>query len=364
MGGFAMKRLLGVFGALALVTGMLVAGASPAGAWSSTRVVRPGQSIQAAIDGAGPGGTVIVLRGTYHEHLVITQGVKLIGLGVTLAPPSAEVPPDPCSHGGPAEDGICIAGDFTADPDTGAVTINRYVQGVKISGFTITGFGGSGVDQIAGKGSTFIGNVAKDNGEYGIAAFSSTGTTELFNTATGSAEAGFYIGDSPQANATLIGNRSAGNLFGFFIRDAEHGTIAVNRATDNCVGILFLADAPGPDGAFSVVANEVSHNTKACPATEDGPPASGIGVFIFGAHDVSVRANAILDNQPSGPTFATGGVVVATGSGGTPPLNNRVQGNVIKRNSTDVVWDGTGTGNVLQPNFCQTSDPSGLCRAH
>ncbi|MGZ4735986.1 MAG: right-handed parallel beta-helix repeat-containing protein [Acidimicrobiia bacterium] len=359
-----MKRFLGLFGALALMTGMLVAGAAPAGASPNFQVVWPGHSIQAAIDASGQGGTVVVLHGTYHEHLVITHGVKLIGLGATLAPPSAEQPGDACTGPDPADDGICIAGDFTVDPDTGAVTVNHYVEGVKITGFTITGFPGSGIDQIGGKGSTFVGNVARNNAEYGIAAFSSTGTTELFNTATGSAEAGFYIGDSPQANATLIANRSTNNLFGFFIRDAEHGTLAVNTATDNCVGALFLADAPGPDGAFSVVANNFSHNDKACPATEDGPPASGVGVFIFGAHDVSVHGNTILDNQPSGPSLASGGVVVATGLGGTPPQNNRVQGNLIKGNSTDIVWDGTGTGNVLKPNACVTSDPAGLCSAH
>jgi hypothetical protein len=45
-------------------------------------------------------------------------------------------------------------------------------------------------------------------------------------------------------------------------------------------------------------------------------------------------------------------------------LNNVVKGNVILRNGTDILWDGTGTGNVLQPNLCAVSDPSGLCHAH
>ncbi len=357
-----MRRLLGLTGAVALMTGMLVAGAGPAGAWSGhTRVVRPGQSIQAAIDRSHAGDTIVVRPGTYNERLVITKGVTISAWGATIAPPATAGDPTPCSGPGPGDDGICIAGDFTVDPNTGAVTVNKYVQGVKITGLTITGFAGSGIDQIGGQGSRFVHVSAKDNGEYGIAAFNSTGTTELFNTATNSAEAGFYIGDSPQANARLVGNRSSGNLFGFFIRDAEQGTLTANRAQDNCVGVLFLADAPGPDGAFRVVGNTIRHNDKACPATEDGPPASGVGVFIFGAHDVKILGNAILDNQPTGPSIASGGVVVATGMGGTAPLNNRVQGNVIVRNATDIVWDGTGTGNILRPNRCRTSDPSGLC---
>ena len=45
----------------------------------------------------------------------------------------------------------------------------------------------------------------------------------------------------------------------------------------------------------------------------------------------------------------------------TPPVNTRVQGNLILKNAVDIIWDGAGTGNVFQPNWCQTSDPPGLC---
>jgi nitrous oxidase accessory protein NosD len=349
-------------GALALTAGALIVGAVPAGASSGTIVVSPGQSIQAAIDHSGPGGTIVVRPGTYHEHLLITKGVNIVAFGATLAPPATDGAPTLCSAPDPEDDGICIAGDITADPNTGAVTVNHYVTGVRITGLTVSGFAGSGVVQFGGQGTRFVANSALDNGEYGIAAFDSTGTTELLNRATNSSEAGFYIGDSPQANATLVGNRSSGNLFGFFIRDAEHGTLAANTSSDNCVGALFLADAPGPDGAFTVTGNILRHNDKACPASDDGPPASGIGVAILGAHDVKIFGNGILDNQSTGPSIATGGVVVLSGMGGTAPMNNHVQGNFIARNSTDIVWDGTGTGNVLRPNLCRTSNPSGLCR--
>jgi hypothetical protein len=43
-------------------------------------------------------------------------------------------------------------------------------------------------------------------------------------------------------------------------------------------------------------------------------------------------------------------------------VNNRVQGNLILKNTIDIIWDGSGTGNVLKPNWCETSNPAGICR--
>jgi hypothetical protein len=322
-------------------------------------VVHPGQSIQAAIDASNPGGTIFVIRGTYAEHLVITKRVNIIGFGATLTPPAGDAAPSPCSDPDPNTDGICIAGQFTVD-DQGNPTITSYVQRVSITGLTVSGFGGSGIMQFAGQGSTFIANVATGNAGYGIAAFESTGTTELFNRAQGSGEAGLYIGDSHPANANLFANEVSDNGFGIFVRDAEHGSIFGNSSHDNCVGILFLADAPGPDGAFDVAGNSIRHNSKVCPPTGEGPQISGIGIAIAGAHDVHVSYNAIKDNTPGGDSFKNGGVVVFTRAT-TGPANNVVVHNLITGNQPDINSDGTGSGNVLQPNLCQTSQPDGLC---
>jgi hypothetical protein len=306
-----------------------------------------------------------VQPGTYREHLVIKKTVTLIGYGAVLVPPAQNAPTSPCSAPGPNTDGICIAGRFTTDPNTGATTVQSYVRDVRIFGMTVKGFPGFGIGQIGGSGSTFIDNRAINDGGYGIVAFSSTDTTEISNYASGAGEAGFYIGDSPHANATLIGNTSVGNMFGFFVRNAEHGTIVGNDVHDNCLGILFLADAPGPAGAFTVVGNSIRHNNKACPGTHEAPtPLSGIGVLINGAHDVAVNANTIVDNVAGkNPTAASAGVGVVKGQNGhgTAPANNHVQANVILHNTIDVIWDRTGTGNTFTANVCETSRPAGIC---
>jgi hypothetical protein len=82
---------------------------------------------------------------------------------------------------------------------------------------------------------------------------------------------------------------------------------------------------------------------------------------LLGAHDVTVAGNVITGNVPSAETAFSGGVVVATGIGGTPPTGNEVHGNTVLHNQPDLVWDGSGTGNAFQGNRCGSSVPDGLC---
>jgi len=321
-------------------------------------VVGPGQSIQAAVDAAKPGTTIYVF-GTHQENVAITtDGITLIGIHAVLEPaatPTQNACQDPTTPGD--VNGFCVLGDV--DFDTGVV--NREVKNVTIEGFTIRGFSDSGIVAFGAHNATFAWNVAEDNDEYGITAFASTGTRMLFNRASDAGEAGFYIGDSPNAGAKLVGNESFNSLFGVLIRNAEHGSVFHNSFHGNCVGIVVLADAPGPAGSFRIKGNHIKNNTKACPAGEDNDvPLSGIGIALVGSNDVKVKGNLITGNTPSGETAFSGGVVVVSGDA-TAPSNNTVKGNVILKNSTDIFWDGTGTGNTFKKNLCKTSDPAGLC---
>lgn len=347
--------------AVAVAVGGLLVGvvgvAAPAGA--AGHVVSPGQSIQDAINGSSPGDTIIVKPGVYNENLDVTvDGITLIGFGATLEPPASAVP-TACSNGDPGTDGICVAG--IADPTTGDLAELR--RDVKIIGMRITGFEGLGISAFGASGLQLIRNTLTDNGGYGAAAFSSTGTVMIANHASGSEEAGLYIGDSPDANATLIGNAVSDNQEGIFQRNAENVRMVGNRSTGNCIGILVLADAPGPAGNSQLYGNIVKDNTRVCPPSEDVPaPISGAGVVLFGAHDVSVRANLITGNVAAVPdSLVPGGVVVTSGFGGTAAANNVVKGNFIVGNAPDISWDGAGAGNVFTHNLCQTSDPGGLC---
>jgi nitrous oxidase accessory protein NosD len=325
---------MAVLVALSLLVSTGFASAKPKG-----HVVRPGESIQKAIKAAHPGDTIVVLGGVHRETVTIKKdGISLRGVDAVLKAPAK--PTSPCGASG-----FCIKAD-----------------NVSISGFTVRNFPENGIIAIGVRNAKFMSNRAINNGEYGIVTFSSTGTQMIANLTRGSDDAGLYVGDTPHADATVVANETYDNFLGILVRNALHGKIAGNQVHDNCLGMLFLADAPGPAGVFDVHGNEVRNNTHACPAFEDAPPLSGIGIALLGARGMEIKHNHIIHNVPSGPTAFSGGVVVISGFEGTPPTNNTITGNTILRNKPDIFWDKSGSGNSLKPNNCKTSKPGRLCK--
>jgi parallel beta-helix repeat protein len=346
-----MRRII-----LALMLGLVIAaitGATAFAGFASAKpkghVVRPGESIQAAVDAAKPGDTITVLGGVHHESVVIRKdGLTLVGeRGAELKPPARRG--RPC--------GLCVLGDVNLQ--TGSVS--GYVHHVTITGFTLRNFRDIGIVALGAREAKFVNNRAFNNGGYGISAFSSTGTQFISNVTSGSGEAGIYVGDSPRAQATVTGNETYGNLVGVLVRNALHGRIAGNEVHNNCIGIWFLADEPGPAGGFDVAGNTVQNNTRACAPTEETPRLSGVGIGLFGARGVEISGNHILHNVPSGPTDFSGGVVVVRGFGRTPPTDNSLISNTILNNRPDIFWDKSGSDNRFVGNHCKTSKPGGLC---
>ena len=331
--------------------GAMAASMTPTAASAHTTLVMPGQSIQAAVDAAHAGDTVRLAPGTFHESVMITKPLRLMGSGrSTVLKPGGT--PNDCSPSG-----VCV---FTPGGK------------VSISNLTVRNFEGFGVVASgATKGFRVTGVRAIDDGEYGIAAFESHGIAWTDNFARNALEAGFYVGDTPNASAIVRDNKSVGSSFGFFLRDSRHGVVAGNVATGNCIGILGLDTAEEAEtvgnvsaGDWRLVGNLVRHNTQACPANEEAPPLSGVGVAVVGPDDYVISGNIITGNTPSGETAFSGGVAVLDSTdlaGGTTPNGNVVRGNIIKRNAPDIFYDGSGSGNVFAHNNCSSSVPPGLC---
>ena len=111
-------------GIVSLAVGLLMLLSWPGTAQARTpgvTVVGPADSIQAAVDAATPGDTILVF-GTHRENVAIVKdGLTLRGVGARILPPLT-----PATHAcfdpaqpGEAIHGICVSGDV--DLDTGEV---------------------------------------------------------------------------------------------------------------------------------------------------------------------------------------------------------------------------------------------------
>ncbi len=178
------------------------------------------------------------------------------------------------------------------------------------------------------------------------------------------------MGDSPHANSVLRDNKADHNGFGLFMRDSTGLTAVDNQVWGNCVGILALNSgngAPGdlPAGNYRIADNTSWANDKLCPSSPGSsqPPLSGIGIALAGVHDTLVADNTVRDNKPSGTSAFSGGIVIVSTmrGGGADPMNNTVRDNDLSNNKpVDIFWDGTGTGNKVRGNDCETAQPANL----
>ncbi len=352
---------------VAVTLASLVGLASPASA--ATINVGPGESIQAAVDAAQPGDTIVVAAGTYHESVVIREddltilGADASPFGTVLEPP-ASPPNNLCQGDDGTFSGFCILGELPGEDEPfepgGPVVLNTHIDG-----FLIRGFSSSGLFAFHARFSRFSNLVLEDNDEYGLYVNDSQGTRINNVLASGSDEAGLYVGDTANSATGIADSNAFENGTGIFIRDASQGLIDNVTVSDNCTGVVFLnTGLPNGVNRWTLRNSTVSENNAACAATAESPPTSGIGIALLGTRDVTIIDNRVNRNQRSGPSVFSGGIMLASSkdSGGSNPIRNRIETNLAKRNRpADLIWDGTGSDNRFVNNDCNRSAPKGLC---
>jgi nitrous oxidase accessory protein NosD len=323
----------------------------------STHVVRPGDSIQKAVDAARPGDTVLLSAGTYRESVrVTTSGLTLRGMGRnTVITPAGTSTSNTCAKAG---NGICVEG-----------TKDHPVSGTTLSSLTLSGFGKNGLWSTWTDRLTVHQVTAEKNKQWGLAQEHSTRGVFLDNTARNNGDAGLFLANTAEEEggatdtkgAVIARNKLEGNRVGVTVRRLRNLTVTSNELTGNCAALFVVGDENRPRaGALTVSDNLLRQNNKYCPKTRRLPFLQGSGIVLTGAESTLVTRNTITDNAGKSPL--SGGIVLFKSVVGAPNERNQITGNTVRRNTPADVIDGeTGKGNTFQGNTCGASKPAGLC---
>ncbi|GAA3444549.1 right-handed parallel beta-helix repeat-containing protein [Planomonospora venezuelensis] len=300
------------------------------------RTVQRGESVQRALDEAGPGAHVTLAEGVFAESVWIRHsGVTLSGAGPgrTTLEPGEAVP-----------SGVPRLHDAAEDVVSGVTVYGGDLAGVRIEELTVRGFSGAGVYAHSVAGVTVRRVEAVDNAVWGVYLRESTGCRIVDCRASGSQYAGAALSFCPLSDHLVAGNECHTNAFGVFVDNSSGVRALRNTCHGNAVGMLLLnqvyeGEPPGGVTDCLVAGNDLYGNGLAAGAEPDGlgaagPPMSGVGLGLIGVRRVSVVDNHIHGNHPGGESVMGAAFVMGSSKdwGGDDVLDthvlwNRVHGN-------------------------------------
>jgi len=348
--------------ALLLLSAGISCSALP-GDWHGDQIyVKAGESIQAAIDSARPGQLVFVEAGTYAEQLTIaTDGLRLVGGGAVLVPPSAFVQ-NTCSGlaGNDTAAGICITGkdiklaDFVVEHRK-VLSVGTPVKNVLVTGFVVKGFTGLDITVVGAEDAVITGNTLYDGTQYGCLTVGSKNThVDANNVASTTSDLPFIgICMDDMSDVRVTNNHVNGYGVGLCVQ-TNGAYVFGNDVINTCYGIYV---DPGVTGA-QILNNQVSTGNPACLTI----PGGDLGITMSGAINTEVKGNLVEGWTASGtPNGSAAGIVIVDDASGAIASGNMVVNNVLRNNDEDIYVQTNGTGNVVAGNQCSTSTPSGLC---
>ena len=274
-------------------------GDSDHGGTGSSLTVKPGESIQAAVDAAPPGATVTVMPGDYTEPnaspaaIRVTKPLKLIaksdlpGVKVRILPSPGQM------HGilvEPANDG---------DPD---------INGIEINGFTVEGFSNMGIWLRHVKDFTIENNESVNNLENGIFPTLSANGLVKKNVSYGSQDSALWVEGSE--NVRVVNNDIHDSPTGVEITISNEITVQTNDIHNNTIGVgLYhpatagLPQSEWPSftyGYWHILDNYVHDNNEANTAAEGSETSQlpyGGGILVLGVDHADIQMNRIENND-------------------------------------------------------------------
>jgi hypothetical protein len=332
---------------LAAAAVVLLASRPPA-AHADTFVVHAGESIQAAVDVAPAGSTILVEPGTYHEPSA-DRAVTITKDGIELIAESTRDAPVVLEGTAGQNDGIWVSPadstDFVPPADDEHPPCGENggrIHGSTVSGFTVTGFPEFGIYLACVDGFAVSRNTISKTLVYSIFPVHSFRGELLHNVASGTTDdACIYTGQD--FDITVAYNRATDCLLGFQIENSRQVRLYGNVATGNTAGLFVdvIVNDQVKDGADNLVeGNLIQANNRpntARPDTDNAGIPPGIGIAINGSDTTLVTRNTITDNEFAGVTISNlciGGNVDCSQPLDVDPIpdGNQIVRNTIARN--------------------------------
>jgi plastocyanin len=323
-------------------------GSAPAPTFSASgrtiRVPADARTIQQAVDRTRPGDLVLVSPGVYRESVTVaTDGIVLRGVD---------------------RNRTILDGEFTRENGVKVVGADGVaIENITARNYTENGFFWTGV--LGYRGSYLT---AYRNGDYGIYAFDSQWGQLDHSYASGSPDAGFYIGQCDPCHALITDVVAEHNQLGYSGTNSSGDLFIVRSSwSKNRAGIVpnsLDSELLPPQGDAIIAGNSVFENGSEDAATgnEGFDVLFGVGIAIIGAEGDLVTQNRVEGNAVIGigiaPTPGIGGSFFV--SSGNQVRDNTVSGSGLA--DLGIIPGDAADQNCFAGNTFTTSAPSDIER--
>ncbi len=244
--------------------------------------VGPNETIQQAVDRSGPGDTIEVPYGVYHESVVLDwSDIKLVGI--------------------PNENGDWPVIDGEGTRSDGVIASGNNFE---MYNFSVMNYTSNGV-LVEGATGVYLHDMYIENtGVYGVYPVRCTDVLIERIEATLMNDAAIYAGKSE--DVIIRDTLTYGNVIGIELENTVTGEVYNNVAHDNTVGIFIdlLPQLPSKVSLYTKVYDNLVENNNGenfgTPGTAVALIPPGTGILILAADEVEIYNNTIRGNKTGG----------------------------------------------------------------